>query len=125
MDDFVGPPQPKPPIVHHLERVAKLNAPLHPALTYGPLAANFYDAVATQYALGRGAQEANPILAPFADEPALLIGSKLAAGALTGAAANKLARSGHRNWAKALALFGIGVPLSAGTHNLIRASQHD
>ena len=121
MDDFVGPPAPKPPIVHHLERVAKLNAPLHPALTYGPLAANFYDAVSTQYALTRGAEEANPIMAPLAEDPALLIGTKLATGALVGAASHKLARSGHRNWAKALALFGIGVPLSAGTHNLITA----
>ena len=120
MPELVGPPAPVPPIVQHLERVKAQNAPLHPALQFGPVAASLFDAITTGIAMKRGAQEANPIMAPFAGNDPLLYGTKIASGALTGWAGNKLAKSGHRTAGKIVSGIGIGVPLGAGTHNLMQ-----
>jgi hypothetical protein len=118
---LVGPPAPAHPRVQDREHKEEKRRGVHPALKYGPAAAGLYDALATKHAISKGGTEANPIMAPFANNDAALIASKVGSGVLSGLAADALAKKGHKNWAKAVGGLSIAIPLGAGTHNLLQA----
>jgi hypothetical protein len=117
---FVGPPPPRtsaaavPGFTHEESRPAGL----HPALKYGPAAAHLADALSTLKVIQGGGRELDPVLEPFADNPAALVGTKVIGGLAMGLLADLLAKKGHRNWAKAAAGLNIGVPLGAAGLNL-------
>lgn len=121
MPAFVGPTPPPSALEAHLARQAEQEADdrrLGAGWKYGPAAASLFDAWSTQDAINRGGAEANPVMAPFADNTAALYGVKLGTGALVGLIADRLAKSGHRNAARIVSGLGIGVPLAAGATNL-------
>jgi hypothetical protein len=125
MMPFVGPPDPGQhadlALAAHLERqAAQENRDRNIGLGWqvGPAAANLFDAWATQDALKRGGTEANPVMAPFADNPAAMYGIKLGTGILAGIAARKLAKAGHPNLGRIVGGINIAVPLGLGAHNL-------
>jgi hypothetical protein len=122
---FVGPPDPGQhadlALAAHLERqAAQENRDRNIGMGWkvGPVTANLFDAWATQDALNRGGEEANPIMAPIADNPLALYGIKAGVGALAGIAAHKIARAGHPNWARLVSGINIAAPLTFGAMNL-------
>ena len=83
-------------------------------------AASEFDGATTYAALqdcGSRCYEANPMLRPFADTPAIfpvMAGSAMAVNWMAG----KLRNGGHPRYGKGLQLFAIGLHLLAGAHNL-------
>ena len=97
---------------------------LNPVLAYiAPMGAQAFDAYSTQQAMKAGGREGNPAVAHFADNPAALYGTKIGSALLIGFAADKLAKSGHRNLAKGLSMLSVGVPLGAGINNMAKAGK--
>lgn len=93
---------------------------LNPLLVLGPMAGQGFDAATTLAALGPGSREGNPIMEPFANNPAALFGVKGAAGLLVGLGANQLAKSGHRKAGKIMAALGTIAPIAVGISNLTK-----
>ena len=91
---------------------------LHPGLLAFPIVGNLLDAASTDYGLGKGLVEANPIVRPLVGSMPLFYAVKATVGVVTAAGANKLAKDGHRTLAKVLAVVGGAVPLVAAVHNL-------
>jgi hypothetical protein len=120
MMPFVGPPEPESPLAAHLSRQAAQEGErgLGAGWKYGPAAASLFDALATRDAINRGGSEANPIMAPFAENDLALIGTKVGSGLLAGYLASKLHDSGHKTAAKIVSGINVAVPLGAGIHNL-------
>lgn len=121
MDPFVGPPEPESALAAHLARQAALSrdgSDIGIGWKVGPAAASLFDAWATQDAIKRGGVEANPIMAPFAGNPAAMYAVKGASGLLTGLIAHKLARDGHPTAGRIVGGLGIAIPTAAGIHNL-------
>ena len=92
---------------------------LSPFLLAGPPAAGGFDAWSTQQALGRGGvHEGNSGI--YGDSPGAgrLYGTRIGTGLAASAAAQLLAKSGHRDWGKAVAILGILEPTLVGALNL-------
>ena len=120
MDPFVGPPEPESALAAHLSRQAALSrdgSDIGIGWKVGPAAASLFDAWATQDAINRGGVEANPIMAPIADNALALYSTKVGTGILAGIAAHKLARAGHPKWGRFVGGVNIAIPLAAGIHN--------
>lgn len=93
---------------------------LNPLLVLGPVAGQGFDAATTLSAMGPGTKEGNPLMEPFADNPAALLGTKGAVGLLVGLGANQLAKSGHRKAGKIMAALGTAIPAAVGVSNLTK-----
>lgn len=95
---------------------------LHPALQWGPIAAELFDAITTQQALARNpnAREGNPMVEPFVHNLPLFYASKAAMGAVAGLLAGEIAKRGHPDIAKAVAAVNIALPVGAGAWNLTK-----
>lgn len=101
-----------------LEQRSASRKGLNPFLLIAPAAAQAFDAYSTQQALRAGGREGNPAMAGVVDNPVKLYGTKLLFAAGTAAAAQALAKSGHRTLGKIVAGFGTAAPLAAGIHNM-------
>lgn len=106
-----------------LANLASKRKGLHPLLLLAQPAAQAFDAVSTQKAIKAGGREGNSFMEPFADNPAAMVGTKVAGGALIAFLADRLARSGHKNAAKVLSGISIGAPTVAGIHNMQMAGR--
>lgn len=91
---------------------------LNALLLVGPVAANGFDAATTRAAMRAGGREANPAVAIVADSPVALYVGKAGIGLATAAAAEALAKTGHRTLGKIVAGLGMAVPVAAGIHNM-------
>lgn len=96
---------------------------LNPLLKFGPAIASAVDGVSTVGAIQHGAKEMNPVLAPFAGNPAALIGTRTAEGLLIGLAADALAKHGHPTLGKIVSSINIAVPLGAAGWNVAQADR--
>lgn len=97
---------------------------LNPMLAYiAPMGAQAFDAYSTREAMKSGGREGNPAMSGLAGNPAALYGVKVGSALLIGIAADKLAKSGHRNLGKGLSMLSIGVPLGAGINNMSKAGK--
>lgn len=83
----------------------------------GIIGANLFDAESTRQALKSGASEQNPVMSPFARNPAALYAMKVGMGGLIGYGADKVSRMGHPKLAKAIAIAGMAGPSIAGMMN--------
>lgn len=91
---------------------------LNPLLVIGPALGQAFDAYSTQEAMKKGAAEANPVMEPFARNPAAMYATKVGIGALEGLLADRLSRSGHPTAAKIVSALNISLPIGAGIHNM-------
>lgn len=106
-----------------LRNIATKRKGLHPALLAAQPLAQGFDALSTLQAIKAGGREGNSFMAPFADNPAAMIATKVGGGALIAFLADRLARSGHKNAAKVLSAIDIAAPVGAGIHNMALAGR--
>lgn len=113
---------------------------LSPFLKYGPAVAHAIDGATTQRMLnlrddeGRPMiREANPVLAPFADQPVAMYATKILGALALSALADRMAKHGdsleqrgHKGWGKTFkgaakigSALNIGAPLAAAAHNTV------
>lgn len=124
----MGPPEPESAIEAHLARIEAQKRDdargLHPVWKYGPAATSLLDSWTTQRGLdGGGAHETNPLMAPFVGNDVTLYAVPAALGLATGYLADKLAKRGHRNVAKAFSGLTMGVHLGASANNIAVAAR--
>lgn len=62
--------------------------------------------------------EANPLMAPLADNPPVLILFKFSVGLLEGELVHHLDRDGHPGWAKAASIIATAMPVGAAIYSL-------
>jgi len=76
-----------------------------------PIIGQVADAWTTAEALRRGFREGNPLLAPIAGKPALLVALKIGAGIGFAAMTNRLAKAGHPRAARGFSVIStfLGV----------------
>lgn len=106
-----------------LEKRSASRKGLNPLLLVAPAAAQAFDAYSTRQALKAGGREGNPVMAGIASNPVALYGTKFLFAAGTAAAAQALAKSGHRTLGKIVAGLGIAEPTAMGIHNMEMAGR--
>jgi hypothetical protein len=104
---------------------AKKRRGLPGLLKWGAVPAGLADGASTAAVIAKGGRELHPMLEPFAQNTPALMGFEAGKGALMGVAADSLAKHGHRDLAKAMAILNIVLPLGASAYNMVNASKLD
>jgi hypothetical protein len=92
--------------------------------TLSPVLCQVADAASTIYALRQpGTYEGNPVMRSLTSKPAIFVSAKFVVGLGMSYTAHRLAKDGHRGWAKALSWGATISGCGLAVHNVMQGSR--